>query len=138
MKLLSLILITFDPPIPPGYEVEVRPGDGVELPPGSEIVTEPIDDPTLDGTTGESGGGETIIGGPTTSSNVTIFTTPFPVDKPVGELSFRIRLSLYPVLLYLCEIIIQEFGVGYQTGDEVVIERHVVQQQLWRQTMLEE
>ena len=22
---------TFDPPIPPGYEVEVRPGDGVEL-----------------------------------------------------------------------------------------------------------
>ena len=57
---------TFDPPIPPGYEVEVTPGDGVELPPGTEIVTEPT---SPNETTGESGG-ETIVGGPLTSSNV--------------------------------------------------------------------
>ena len=50
---------TFDPPIPPGYEVEVTPGDGVELPPGTEIVTEPT---SPNETTGESGG-ETIVGG---------------------------------------------------------------------------
>ena len=115
---------TFDPPIPPGYEVEVRPGDGVELPPGSEIVTEPIDvNPTLDGTTGETGGGETIIGGAT---HIVLhpgrFTTPFPLDKPVGESYPSESDGAYPVLLYLCEIIIQEAGVGYQTGDEVVIE----------------
>ena len=51
-----------------------------------------------------------------------IFTTPFPLDKPVGESYPSESDGAYPVLLYLCEIIIQEAGVGYQTGDEVVIE----------------
>ncbi len=110
---------TFDPPIPPGYEVEVTPGDGVELPAGTEIITEPT---SPDETTGESGG-ETIVGGATHIVQLPgIFTTPFPLDKPVGESYPSESDGAYPVLLYLCEVIIQESGVGYQTGDEVVIE----------------
>ena len=108
---------SFPVPIPPGNVIEVKPGDIVNTPCCSEVVTEPIDnDPTT--------GGETISG----CSNHVVqrpgrFTTP-PTGCP-GRTQGNYPSSAdgsYPVILYLCEIIIQDAGIAYQPGDEVVIE----------------
>jgi len=106
---------TIEVPIPPDYLVEVQPGDTVNTPCGTEVVTEPIEnDPTT--------GGETIQG----CSNHVVqrpgrFTTPRPTyTRNQGNYPTSGDGS-YPVILYLCEIIIKEAGINYQPGDEVII-----------------
>jgi len=103
-------------PIPPDYVVEVQPGDLVNTPCGTEVVTEPIDnDPTT--------GGETIQG----CSNHVVqrpgrFTTPRPIyTRNQGNYPTSGDGS-YPVILYLCEVIIEDAGINYQPGDQVIIE----------------
>jgi len=104
-------------PIPPGNVIEVQPGDIVNTPCCSEVITEPIEnDPTT--------GGETIKG---CSTHVVQkpgrFTTPQTgcPGRTQGTYPSSSDGS-YPVILYLCEIIIAEAGIAYQPGDEVVIQ----------------
>tara|TARA_Y100000287_G_scaffold131076_1_gene106219 strand:+ start:1857 stop:5312 length:3456 start_codon:yes stop_codon:yes gene_type:complete len=92
-------------PIPPGNYFCVKAGDTVELPPGTVAVTE---------TNGGVGGGERIIGGaPYIMRNPGCFTTP-----EGGE---RKDEGGYPVLLYLCDIIVDAPGFGYEPNDPVII-----------------
>ena len=108
---------TIEIPIPPDNVVEVRPGDIVNTPCCSEVITEPIDnDPET--------GGETING---CSQHVVQrpgrFTTPQTgcPGRTQGTYPSSSDGS-YPVILYLCEIIVREAGIAYQPGDEVIIE----------------
>ena len=75
------------------------------------------------GNGGSGGGGETITGG--NSYVVTlpgVFTTPKPeYIRPSGDYPTSSSGS-YPVILYLCEIFIDESGINYSPGDKVTIE----------------
>jgi hypothetical protein len=99
---------TYEPTIPPGYEVPVGPGDEVTIPPGTKTETDT---------------GQTIVGGiPTTIENDSTFTTPpYTLVKP-EQLYPSSNTGQYPVILYLCDIIIENTGINYQEGDEIVIE----------------
>ena len=99
----------WDPPIPPGIHKCFLPGDEITLPPGTQVITEPNDG---------QGGGELIIGGTVyILQKPGCITTPeLPPDLPTGG------EGTYPVILYLCEIIIRNRGFGYTPGDKVVIE----------------
>lgn len=91
-------------PIPPDNYFCVNPGDVVELPPGTSVVTE---------TNGGVGGGERIVGGsPYVVKKAGCFTTP-PAEN--------IKEEGYPVLLYLCDIIVEQPGFGYEPNDPVII-----------------
>lgn len=99
---------TYEPTIPPGYEVPVGPGDEVTIPPGTKTETDT---------------GQTIVGGiPTIIENDSTFTTPpYTLVKP-EQLYPSSNTGQYPVILYLCDIIIENTGINYQEGDEIVIE----------------
>ena len=93
-------------PIPPGNYFCVNAGDTVELPPGTSVVTEP---------NGDQGGGELIVGGaPYVMKNPGCLTTP-PAD-------YEEERTGYPVLLYLCDIQVENPGSGYEPNDPVIIE----------------
>ena len=98
-------------PIPPGVPTPFPGGGSLTTPPiiedGGDFIPQPgggdfIPQP--------GGGGEQDVG----------------VDAP----EFSVRRSLrrypstdaYPVILYLCEIIVDKSGIDYQPGDEVIIE----------------
>lgn len=105
---------SWEVPIPPGNHHCFLPGDIVTLPAGTTVVTEPRD--------GE-GGGETIIGGaPHVIQVPGCITTPDPGPgvppprEPTGS------NGEYPVIMYLCEIIVKNRGFGYLKGDKVVID----------------
>jgi len=112
---------SYDIPKPPGNVISVIPGDEVTVPVGTTVTTEPNND---------QGGGEVIVGGnPYTITSPGLFTSPLPsyvnpdntrVDYPKGEYPTD-GLGSYPVILYLCDIIIQESGINYSPGDEVII-----------------
>ena len=92
-------------PIPAGNYFCVNAGDTVELPPGTTVVTE---------TNGGVGGGERIVGGaPYVMRNPGCFTTP--------ESDYKKEEAGYPVLLYLCDIIVESPGFGYEPNDPVII-----------------
>ena len=99
---------TYEPTIPPGYEVPVEPGDEVTIPPGTKTETDT---------------GQTIVGGiPTIIENDSTFTTPpYTLVKP-EQLYPSSNTGQYPAILYLCDIIIENTGINYQEGDEIVIE----------------
>ena len=101
-------------PIPPGFPHCFLPGDIVTLPAGTVVVTEPRD--------GE-GGGETIIGGtPHVIQVPGCITTPDPGPAPPPPRDPALNTGEYPVIMYLCEIIVKNRGFGYLKGDKVVIE----------------
>jgi hypothetical protein len=109
----------WDPPIPPGIHKCFLPGDEITLPPGTQVITEPNDG---------QGGGELIIGGTVyILQKPGCITTPElppdlpPSDFPPPDLPTGGE-GTYPVILYLCEIIIRNRGFGYTPGDKVVIE----------------
>ena len=136
-------------PIPPGEVVTVDPGTIVTLPPGTVVITnpQPGGDPTIitlpgagtpggggngtggNGTGGNGtgrggqGGGETIRGGnPVLIELPGVFTTPKPeYRRPSGDYPTSSNGS-YPVILSLCEIFIDESGINYSPGDQIVIE----------------
>lgn len=93
-------------PVPPGNRFCFQPGDRVTLPAGTQVITEP---------NGGVGGGELIIGG---AAHIMVkagcITTP---DGGAGP-----PARTYPVVLYLCDIIIRNRGFGYTPGDKVIIE----------------
>jgi len=93
-------------PIPPGNRFCFLPGDRVTLPAGTQVTTEPNDG---------VGGGELIIGG-----SVHIMVKAGCITTPDGGAGPPART--YPVVLYLCDIIIRNRGFGYTPGDKVVIE----------------
>ena len=74
-------------------------------------------------TDGGQGGGETIRGGnPILIELPGVFTTPKPeYRRPSGDYPTSSNGS-YPVILYLCEIFIDESGINYSPGDKIVIE----------------
>ena len=100
---------TIEVPIPAGNIFCVDIGDVVTLPVGTSVVTEPA--------------GELIVGGSPhiIKKGYGCFNTPeaiieeFKGDYPTND-------GAYPVMLYLCDIIIDSPGVGYQPDDELIIE----------------
>jgi len=98
----------YEVPIPPGNVVNVVPGDTVTIPPGTTVITD---------------SGELINGGaPHEVLNGGNFTTP---ERPVTPLigSYPITsLGSYPAIMYLCAVIINNPGINYRPGDEIVIE----------------
>lgn len=74
-------------------------------------------------TDGGQGGGETIRGGnPVLIELPGVFTTPKPeYRRPSGDYPTSSNGS-YPVILYLCEIFIDESGINYSPGDKIIIE----------------
>ena len=93
-------------PIGPGNRICVDAGDIVILPIGTEVITEPFD--------GE-GGGELIIGGaPHVMQKPGCFYTPQGGEKPPTD-------GTYPVIMYLCDVIVKKPGFGYKNTDKVII-----------------
>ena len=100
-------------PFTPGIKVCVSIGDRIKLPLGTITEIEPSD-----GTLKT----QSIFGGDYVTVTVSgCFTTPFPPDL-IRDLQYPSSDNSYPVILYLCDIIIDDSGFGYMEGDEVVIE----------------
>jgi len=95
-------------PIPPENNIEVGPGDTVTLPPGTET---------------ETSAGQVILGGiPTVIVKEGVLTTPpLTIVQPLPEYP-TLEIGSYPVILYLCDVIIESPGINYTESDEVVIE----------------
>jgi hypothetical protein len=98
----------------------------VTLPPGTVVVTEPQPGADTDGTGGPgtgTGGGEEIIGGnPVIVSRPGVFTSPKPdYSRPAGLYPTE-NTGSYPVILYLCEVFVDDSGINYNFEDKVVIE----------------
>ena len=133
---------SWQPPTPPGVTVPVDPGETVITPPTSPpIITEPLPGipgsgttPTPPGTTPPPPGttpdqdeetpeGDLIMPGVRTE-----ITVPARITTPSSQFPARPQNiypsdgdGSYPVILYLCEIIIQNSGFNYSLGDEIVI-----------------
>ena len=95
-------------PIPPENPVDVSPGDEVTIPSGTEIETD---------------AGQIIPGGiPTIITQESVLTTP-PLTILTSPGNYpSLNTGSYPVILYLCEVIIDNPGINYSEGDEIVIE----------------
>ena len=93
-------------PAGPGSRICLDEGDTVILPAGSTVTTEPFD--------GE-GGGEVIKGGaPHIMQRPGCLTTPQAGERPASQ-------NTYPVLMYLCDVIVKRPGFGYKNTDRVII-----------------
>ena len=139
-------VVTVDPgttiTLPPGTVVvtDPQPGGDTTITPFDPIVGEPgtggdggtggggtggggNGDGNNGSTDGGQGGGETIRGGnPVLIELPGVFTTPKPeYIRPSGDYPTSSNGS-YPVILYLCEIFIDESGINYSPGDKIVIE----------------
>ena len=141
-------VVTVDPgttiTLPPGTVVitDPQPGGDTTITPFDPIVGEPgtggdggtggigggtggggNGDGNNGSTDGGQGGGETIRGGnPVLIELPGVFTTPKPeYRRPSGDYPTSSNGS-YPVILYLCEIFIDESGINYSPGDKIVIE----------------
>jgi len=105
----------YEVPRPPGNIIVVGPGDEVITPPGTIIVTEPIE--------GDQGGGEEIRGGiPTILEAPGVITSPQPDFNRQSGVYPTESTGSYPVIMYLCEIFIDDSGINYNFEDKVVIE----------------
>ena len=119
----------YETPRPPGNVLVVNPGDIVTLPPGTTIVTEPqpggtfTDDGGVVVANPGVGGGEEIIGGnPIIITEPGVFTSPKPdYSRPSGLYPTE-NTGSYPVIMYLCEVFIDDSGINYNFEDKVVIE----------------
>ena len=94
-------------PAEPNTRICLDEGDTVIPPAGTTVTTEPFD--------GE-GGGEIIKGGaPHIMQRPGCLTTPQAGERPPAE-------NTYPVLMYLCDIIVKKPGFGYKNTDQVIID----------------
>lgn len=98
----------YETPIPPGNVVEVNEDYVVTLPNNTNVVTS---------------SGETIVGGRShvVERNGT-FTTPTQIDQRTSGQYPSDETGAYPVILYLCNIRIDNTGINYSKNDKVVIE----------------
>jgi hypothetical protein len=72
---------------------------------------------------GGTGGGEEITGGnPVIVTRPGVFTAPLPDYSRVAGTYPTENTGSYPVILYLCEIFIDDSGINYNFEDTVVIE----------------
>lgn len=94
-------------PVPPDTLVEIDKGDCIDLPLGTSAAF----------------GEEIIYGGTTycTDKPGILITPPLLETQPRG-VDQPSQDGAYPVILYLCDIIIKNPGFGYSKGDKVVIE----------------
>ena len=130
----------YEVPRPPGNQLVVNPGDQVITPPGTIVVTEPQPgaDPT-DGTgtdgggddTGTGGGGprdgqgggEEIRGGNTVViTKPGVFTAPLPDYTRISGDYPTENTGSYPVIMFLCEVFIDDSGINYNPEDQIIIE----------------
>ena len=112
---------SYDTPKPPGIPIIVNPGDEVETPSGTIVITEPQPGGTDDGI-GQGGGEEIIGGGPFIITSPGVFTSPKPdFEKTAGQYPV-VSSGSYPVLLYLCDVLILDSGFNYSEGDQIIIE----------------
>ena len=102
-------------PSNPGSFIRLEKGDVIEIPSGTKIITEPGDDGT--------GGGEEIIGGSSyVMKNNGNITAP-SVDRLSNNGDYPMSSDgTYPVIMYLGSIVIDDAGIYYEEGDEIVIE----------------
>ena len=109
------------PPIPPGNTVPIPPGATVTTPSNSNLS---------EGFDPDGNSFEILPGTPTLFPNGGSMTSP-SIMEGVGGMDGRIgtlptslypSTSSYPVIMYLCELIVDKSGVDYQPTDEVVIE----------------
>tara|TARA_B100001564_G_scaffold128294_1_gene107149 strand:- start:1626 stop:4472 length:2847 start_codon:yes stop_codon:yes gene_type:complete len=97
-------------PVPPGNDIDLEPGDTVTTPGSSNpVYAEP---------------GEQLInpGVPTIIENTSTITA--PPRRPDAGISAEYPTNsegAYPVVLYLCEIVILNPGFNYSPNDEIVI-----------------
>ena len=127
---------SYTTPTPPGHVIVVNEGDQVFIPSGTVVVTEPqpggdsllVDSDTeqVSGITEGVGGGETIVGGKLqTLEYPGVLTTPRPDISQLPKRYPSESTGSYAVILYLCDIIIEESGINYSPGDTLVIEPNV-------------
>ena len=102
-------------PTSPGSLIRLEKGDVIETPSGTKIVSEPADDGT--------GGGEEIIGGSSyvMKNNGNITSPSVDRTSDLGDYPMSAD-GTYPVIMYLGSIVIDDPGVYYEEGDEIVIE----------------
>ena len=104
-------------PMNPGVVVAVNRGDIVDLPIGTRVITEPLEN--------GSGGGEEILGGfPYEMKSPGIITAPAQTRTGITSEGSYPQSSdgTYPVMTNLQTIYVRDPGVGYSTGDEVMID----------------
>ena len=95
-------------PIPPDNPIPVNPGDEVTTPPGTETETDT---------------GQRIPGGiPTIIDRSGIFVSPVPLYRGYVNEYPSLDTGAYPVILYLCDVIIENGGINYSEGDKITIE----------------
>jgi len=110
------------------YYPPVSPGNTVNIPPGSTVTT-PANSYLTEGYDSDGNTTEILPGTPTLFPNGGSMTSP-SIMEGVGGMGGRIGTlptslypssSSYPVILYLCELIVDESGMDYQPTDKVVI-----------------
>jgi len=101
------------PPIPPGNTVPIPPGATVTTPPNSNLT---------EGSDNEGNGVEILPGSPLFFPNGGSMTSPTIMEDIDKLIVLYPSTSSYPVIMYLCELIVDKSGVDYQPTDEVVIE----------------
>jgi len=101
------------PPIPPGNTVPIPPGATVTTPPNSNLT---------EGSDNEGNGVEILPGSPLFFPNGGSMTSPTIMEDIDITAVLYPSTSSYPVIMYLCELIVDKPGVDYQSTDEVVIE----------------
>ncbi len=111
------------------YYPPLRPGNNGTVPPGGTVTTPPNSNPSEvvdeDGNTTE-----VLPGAPTFVPNGGTITAP-TLRVVTDDAMIRVRVNprypslgggnSYPVILYLCEIIVKDAGLGYKPTDKVVI-----------------
>ena len=119
---------------PPGYTVITGdPGDGTTdyyppVPPGTTVgiptngtVKTPCNGPSADIIEPNGNMIEVLPCVPTLAPNGGTITSPIPNADP-GLEGLYPSTDSYPVILYLCELIVDESGMDYGPDDEIVIE----------------
>jgi len=100
------------PPIPPGNTVPIPPGATVTTPPNSNMTEGSDNDGNLI---------EILPGVSTYFPSGGSMTSP-SIRKDIEVTDKYPSTTSYPVIIYLCELIVNKSGMDYQPTDEVVIE----------------
>lgn len=114
----------------PDYYPPIRPGNNGTVPPGGTVTTPPNSGSTE--IVDEDGNAEEVLPGvPTFSENGGTITAP-TIDLSLTDINVDVTLNQrypslggsnsYPVVLYLCEVIVQDSGLGYKDTDPIIIE----------------
>ena len=100
------------PPIPPGNTIQIPPGGTVTTPPNSNLT---------DGYDNDGNLIEILPGTPTFFLSGGSMTSP-SIRKDIDFTDRYPSTTSYPVIIYLCELIVDKSGMDYRPTDEVVIE----------------